>query len=115
MILSFSCRDVGASGGNGVVSEPWWERNCPANMKSINSVQDFVNEMVLAFSWMHDTCLLALSHLQSEPPSLSADERWVLPRRQLLATGWSLWVRLLARCPAPPLHGIFANVMRACA
>ena len=79
-------RDVGASAGNGVVSEPWWERNCPANMKSINSVQDFVNEMVLACLSMHHTCFTLHIDLWSEHLGLGADERWVLLCRQLPAT-----------------------------
>ena len=28
------------------MSEEWWNKNTPDNMKSINSVQDFVDELV---------------------------------------------------------------------
>lgn len=31
------------------MKEPWWERNNPPNMKTITSVQDFVDELVRAF------------------------------------------------------------------
>lgn len=28
------------------VSEAWWERNCPENVKPVNSIQEFVDELV---------------------------------------------------------------------
>ena len=45
---SIPCRHIEAAASGGVVTEPWWERHTAPNMKHINSVQEFVNEMVLA-------------------------------------------------------------------
>ena len=41
------CRGMQVSAGPRVApKEEWWNKNCPDNMREINSVQQFVDELV---------------------------------------------------------------------
>lgn len=54
------CRNVVVSASRGApVKEPWWERNNPPNMKTITSVQEFVDELV-RLRCLHSAPMLGL-------------------------------------------------------
>ena len=76
MIMAFS-RSLQVSAGPRVTpKEEWWNKNCPDNMREINSVQQFVDELVRHVLLVYD---LRGSHAKTV--DLAAEEHSVIAMR----------------------------------